>query len=90
MDERIELNIFLGKLASVLVRKFDAIEAGMRDIRLQIETLKQGSDRNAVKMLDEKVRGLETTINSLRSKSQIDTSILRLIEAEEGQRKASA
>jgi hypothetical protein len=89
MDERIELNFFLGKLASALVRKFDAIEAGMRDIRLQIEALKQGSDKNAVKMLDEKVRNLETTINSLRNKSQIDTSILRLIETEEGQRKAN-
>jgi hypothetical protein len=87
MDERIELNVFLGKLASALVRKFDAMEANIRDIKLQIETLKQGSDKNAVKMLDEKVRNLETTINSLKNKSQIDTSILRLIETEEGQRK---
>jgi hypothetical protein len=90
MDERIELNVFLSKLVSAIVRKFDVMESGMKDIKVQIETLKQGSDKNALKALDDKVRNLEMNMNALRSKSQIDTSILRLIETEEGQRKANA
>lgn len=88
MDERIELNVFLSKLVAAIVQKFESMDAKMRDMRMQIDSLKQGSNQNAIKSLEDKVRNLEMTVNSLKSKSQIDTSILKLIETEEGQRKA--
>jgi hypothetical protein len=104
MEDRIELNVFLNKLVAALVKKFETIETSIRDIKIQIdalkqvesivrdlkiqiEALKQNSNANATKMLDEKVRNLETTVNSLKGKSQIDTSILKLIETEESQRR---
>ena len=88
MDERIELNVFLSKLVSAIVKKFESIDSNMKDMKMQIDALKQGSNSNSIKALDDKMRNLEMTVNSLKSKSQIDTSILRLIETEEGQRKA--
>ena len=104
MEDRMELNVFLNKLVAVLVKKFEVMEASIRDmkiqidslkqidgsvkdIRMQIDVLKQTSNVNIIKVLDEKVRNLETAVNSLKGKSQIDTSILKLIETEESQRK---
>ena len=87
MEDKIELNVFLNKLVSAIVKKFESMENGMKDIKAQMETIKQSDDKATLKSLEDKVRNLETTVNSLKSKNQIDTSILKLIETEEGQRK---
>jgi hypothetical protein len=100
MEDTIELNAFLSKLVAALVKKFEAsdakirdmktqidslkqIDSSVRDLKVQIDSLKQSNNSNATKMLDEKVRMLETTLNSLKVKSQIDTSILKLIETDD-------
>jgi len=87
MEEKIEINVFLSKLVSAIMKKFESTDSGMREIKAEIERLKQSGDKAAIKSLDDKVRNMEFTINSLKNKSQIDTSILKLIETEEADRK---
>jgi hypothetical protein len=87
MEDRMELNVFLNKLVTAVVKKFENVESGMKDIKAQMETLRQTNNSGALKSMDERLRNLEMTVNSMKSKSQIDTSILKLIETEEGQRK---
>ena len=104
MEDTMELNSFLNKLVAALVKKFEAndgklrdmkaqidslkqVESSVRDIKVQIENLKQTNSSGAIRSLEDKMRNIEITINSLKGKSQIDTSILKLIETEESQRK---
>ena len=87
MDESIELNAFLSKLVSAIARKFQNIESEMRTMRSEMDRMKQANTTQSIKPLEDKVRNLEMVVNSLKSKSQIDSSILKLIETEESQRK---
>jgi polyhydroxyalkanoate synthesis regulator phasin len=84
MEEKIELNMFLNKLVSAVVRKFEKLERDMEMIKSDTEKFKQTGD---MKEVEEKIRNLEFSVNSLRSKSQVDKSILKLIETEEQERK---
>jgi len=83
MEEKIELNMFLNKLVSVLIRKFDKIEKDIEMLRSDVEKFKQTGN---LKDIEDKLRNLEFSINSLRNKSQVDRSILKLIETEEQER----
>ena len=84
MEEKIELNMFLNRLVSALTKKFDKLESDMGLLRSDIEKFKQTGD---MKELEDKLRNLEFSMNSIRNKSQIDKSILKLIETEEQERK---
>jgi hypothetical protein len=84
MEEKIELNMFLNKLVSAVVRKFEKLERDMEMIKSDVEKFKQTGN---MKEIEEKIRNLEFSVNSLRSKSQVDKSILKLIETEEQERK---
>ena len=83
MEEKIELNMFLNKLVSVLIRKFDKIEKDIDMLRSDVEKFKQTGN---LKDIEDKLRNLEFSVNSLRNKSQVDRSILKLIETEEQER----
>jgi len=84
MEEKIELNMFLNKLVSAIIRKFEKLERDMEMIKSDVEKFKQTGN---MKEVEEKIRNLEFSVNSLRSKSQVDKSILKLIETEEQERK---
>lgn len=84
MEEKIELNMFLNKLVSALNRKFEKIENQIETIRSEVEKFKQTGN---MKEIEDKLRNLEFSVNSLRNKSQVDKSILSLIETEEQERK---
>ena len=87
MEDKIELNVFLNKLVSAIVKKFESIENDMKNLRMEVDRLKQTNDKSALKDLEDKMRTLEYSINSLKNKNQIDKSILNLIEKEEDDRK---
>ena len=88
MEEKIELNVFLNKLVSAFTKKFENLENDIKGIKRDIENLKKTTEKDALKDIEDKLRSLETSINSLRNKSQIDKSILKLIESEEQERKS--
>jgi len=84
MEEKIELNIFLNKLVSAVTRKFEKFEKDIELLRSDVEKIKQTGN---IKDLEDKLRNLEFSLNSIKNKSQIDKSILKLIETEEQERK---
>lgn len=84
MEDKIELNMFLNKLVSAIVRKFEKIERDIEMLRSEVEKFKQ---IGSMKDIEDKLRNLEFSVNSLKSKSQVDKSILKLIETEEQERK---
>ncbi|OGI11961.1 hypothetical protein A3K64_00620 [Candidatus Micrarchaeota archaeon RBG_16_36_9] len=84
MEEKIELNMFLNKLVSAVLRKFEKMERDIALLRSDVERFKQ---TGSMKDIEDKLRNLEFSVNSLKSKSQIDKSILKLIETDEQERK---
>jgi len=86
MEEKIELNVFLNKLVSAFTKKFEKLENDIKLLKTDIE--KQSKEKIDLKDIENKLRNLEISINSLRNKSQIDKSILKLIESEEQERKS--
>jgi hypothetical protein len=88
MEEKIELNIFLNKLVSAVTKKFEKLEADMEILKTDLEKFKQTGQKGDLKEFEEKLRNMEFSINSLKNKSQIDKSILKLIETEEQERKS--
>jgi hypothetical protein len=87
MEEKIELNIFLNKLVSAVTKKFEKLESDMEILKTDLEKFKQTGQKDNLKDFEEKLRNMEFSINSLKNKSQIDKSILKLIETEEQERK---
>jgi TolA-binding protein len=88
MEEKIELNIFLNKLVSAVTKKFEKLESDMEILKTDLEKFKQTGQKDNLKDFEEKLRNMEFSINSLKNKSQIDKSILKLIETEEQERKS--
>ena len=88
MEEKIELNIFLSKLVSAVTKKFEKLESDMEILKTDLEKFKQTGQKDNLKEFEEKLRNMEFSINSLKNKSQIDKSILKLIETEEQERKS--
>ncbi len=88
MEEKIELNIFLNKLVSAVTKKFEKLESDMEILKTDLEKFKQTGQKDNLKDFEEKLRNMEFSINSLKNKSQIDKSILKLIETEEQDRKS--
>ncbi len=87
MEEKIELNVFLNKLVSSITKKFEKFESDLKSLKTDIEKIKKSAEKDTLKDFEDKLRQLEISINSLKNKSQIDKSILKLIESEEQERK---
>lgn len=85
MEEKVELSIFLNKLVSAVTKKFEKLEKDVQDLRSDIDKFKQSGN---MKEVEDKLKNLEFSLNSLKNKSQIDKSILKLIETEEQERKS--
>jgi len=88
MEEKIELNVFLNKLVSAFTKKFEKLEKDIKELKAGIEKFEQSKEKDALKEIEDKLRRLEISVNSIRNKSQIDKSILKLIESEEQERKS--
>ena len=88
MEEKIELNVFLNKLVSAFTKKLEKLENDIKGLKSDIEKTKQSDEKNALKEIENKLRSLEISVNSIKNKSQIDKSILKLIESEEQERKS--
>ena len=88
MEEKIELNVFLNKLVSSFAKKIEKLEKDINGLKSDIENFKQSKDKNSLTEIEDKLKKLEISVNSIKNKSQIDKSILKLIESEEQERKS--
>jgi hypothetical protein len=84
MDEKIEINAFLSQLIITISKKFQVLEEEVRNVKRDLEALKQTQTKEdePFRALDSKVRNLEFSINSLRSKNQVDKSLLKPLESD--------
>ena len=87
MNDKVELNGFLNELISILKKKFEVYDGNIKSMREDIKTLMTSKDDSSVNELKNKVRILENTINSMRARTQVDTSLLKELEGEQVERR---
>lgn len=83
MAEKISLDSFLHEMITLLNKKLEAYEQNMIALREDVNRLKQSQGESRFEELNNRIRNLESLISSLRDKSQIDRSILKILESEE-------
>jgi len=83
MEEKIELSAFLNQLIITINKRFEFLEEEIRKLKKDLDFIVQSqtSNEEPVKILESKIRNLESSVNSLRSKSQIDKSFLGILES---------
>jgi hypothetical protein len=84
MEEKIELSAFLNQLIVIINKRLEFLEDEIRKLKKDMDLIIQNQtiDEEPVKNLESKIRNLESSVNSLRSKSQIDSSFLGILETE--------
>jgi len=87
MAERIELSAFLNELMSILKKKFEVYDGNIKSMREDIRKLMQSQGETSIRELENRIRILENTINSMKARTQVDTSLLKLLESEERERR---
>jgi hypothetical protein len=88
MEEKIELNAFLSQLIITVSKKFEVLEEGVRTLKKDLDLVRQQTQNKGdepLKILDSKIRNLEFSVNSLRVKSQVDKSLLKVLESEKSE-----
>ena len=86
MADKVELNGFLNELISVLKKKFEVYDGNIRSMREDIRRLAESRDDPSINEMKNKVKILENMINSMRARTQVDTSLLKELESEESER----
>jgi hypothetical protein len=88
MEEKIELNAFLSQLIITVSKKFEVLEEEVRTLKKDLDFVRQQTQNKGdepMKILDSKIRNLEFSVNSLRVKSQVDKSLLKVLESEKSE-----
>ena len=87
MVDKVELNGFLNELISILKKKFEVYDGNIKSMREDIRKLSSAKDDPSINELKNKVKILENTINSMRARTQVDTSLLKELEGGESERR---
>ncbi|MBN2202736.1 MAG: hypothetical protein JW700_00920 [Candidatus Aenigmarchaeota archaeon] len=87
MAEKIELNGFLNELISLLKKKFEVYDGNIKSMREDIMNLSSSKDDTKISELKNKVMILENTLNSMKARTQVDTSLLKELETDKHERK---
>jgi hypothetical protein len=86
MADRVELNAFLNELISIVKKKFEVYDGNIKSMRQDIKRLTDAQGDTSITELKNRIRILENTLNSMRARTQVDSSILRVLESEESER----
>jgi len=87
MTDKVELNGFLNEFISILKKKFEVYDGNIKSMREDIRSLMTSKDDSSINELKNKVRILENTINSMKARTQVDTSLLKELEGEQVERR---
>ena len=87
MVDKVELSGFLDELISILKKKFEVYDGNIKSMREDIRKLMQAQGDTSVNELKNRIRILENTLNSMRARTQVDTSLLKVLESEERERR---
>ncbi|MFH1473626.1 MAG: hypothetical protein ABIE55_01910 [Candidatus Aenigmatarchaeota archaeon] len=88
MAERVELSAFLNELISILKKKFEVYDGNIKSMRQDINRLSNSRDDASIRELNNRIKILENTLNSMKARTQVDTSILKVLESDNGERKS--
>lgn len=86
MAERVELSAFLNELISILKKKFEVYDGNIKSMRQDIKMLSNSRDDASVRELKNRIKILENTLNSMKARTQVDTSMLKVLESDNGER----
>ncbi len=87
MVEKVELSGFLDEFISILKKKFEVYDGNIKSMREDIRKLMQAQGDTSINELKNRIRILENTINSMKARTQVDTSLLKVLESEERERR---
>jgi prefoldin subunit 5 len=87
MVDKVELSGFLDELISILKKKFEVYDGNIKSMREDIRKLTQAQGTTSIRELENRIRILENTVNSMRARTQVDTSLLKVLESEEHERR---
>jgi prefoldin subunit 5 len=87
MADRVELSGFFNELISILKKKFEVYDGNIKSMREDIRKLMQSQGETSIRELENKIRILENTLNSMKARTQVDASLLKVLESEERERR---
>ena len=88
MVDKIEINGFLNEFISLLKKKFEVYDGNIKSMRQDIIRLSESRDDATIRELQNKIRILENTINSMKARTQVDSSLLKELESAEHERRS--
>ncbi len=86
MADRVELSAFLNELISILKKKFEVYDGNIKSMRQDIKRLSNSRDDASLRELKNRIKILENTLNSMKARTQVDTSMLKVLESDNGER----
>jgi hypothetical protein len=87
MADRVELSAFLNELISILKKKFEVYDGNIKSMRKDIKRLSDSQGDTSISELKNRVKILENTLNSMKARTQVDSSMLKVLESEESERR---
>lgn len=87
MTDKVELNGFLNEFISILKKKFEVYDGNIKSMREDIRRLSASKDDSSINELKNKMRILENTLNSMRARTQVDSSLLKELESADNERR---
>ena len=83
MAEKVELNGFLNDLILILKKKFQVYDSSIKIMKEDIRKLSVSREDPSINDLKNRVRILENSIEAMRARTQVDTSMLKDLESEQ-------
>lgn len=87
MADRVELSAFLNELISILKKKFEVYDGNIKSMRQDIKRLTDSQGDTSISELKNRIKILENTLNSMRARTQVDSSMLKVLESEDSERR---
>ena len=83
MAEKVELNGFLNELILMLKKKFQVYDGNIKSMREDIKRLSAEKDDSKINDINNRLRILENSIEAMKARTQVDSSMLKDLESEQ-------
>ena len=87
MADRVELSAFLNELISIVKKKFEVYDGNIKSMRQDIKKLSDSQGDTSISELKNRIKILENTLNSMKARTQVDSSMLKVLESDDSERR---
>jgi prefoldin subunit 5 len=87
MANRVELSAFLNELISIVKKKFEVYDGNIKSMRKDIKRLSDSQGDTSISELKNRIKILENTLNSMKARTQVDSSMLKVLESDDSERR---